>query len=238
MPPHSWEAEALQHVRAMTLYVAAHARSSIVLAEDTTLRDTMLDQPKDDPLARHNFQPGPGEDEMRLLRNWDDALRHEAQNFREHFLQLHYAASASMSYSKLILAPAIQKYGPNFHAFYQTALVVSIEESLRTIMPTPPPINETPRATSTAKPPPSADLPNIDADAAAALLSSPDALFGLRFYQRDEELSGYWHIVSVSTKKTASDSYTVFEVDFGYGVLELRTEEMTATLLASCIVPP
>ncbi|KAJ7770561.1 hypothetical protein B0H16DRAFT_1715221 [Mycena metata] len=234
--PLAWEAEALEYVRAMNVYLAKHANCALVLTQDPTLRDTLISELNDPkhPLVRSNFQVGPEEDEMDLLNMWDTALLDEPQTFRDHFLQLQYAVSGSMVYNKLFILPAVQKYGPEFHIFYPKSSTASFESSMKTILPTPPQINSTAPTTAT---PPSAEIPNIDTDTAAALLSTPDTLFGLYFYHRDELMPAYWHVVAISTKQTPSGRYKFFEADFEGEVIEVRAEDMSTLLLASCVVP-
>ncbi|KAF7340247.1 hypothetical protein MVEN_01943400 [Mycena venus] len=244
MPTQPWEPEALKHVRAMAKYLAVHAISAQVLAEDPTRRDQMAKelQASKAPHVRPDLRVDPSDDYETLLRGWDDSLAQEATDFQSHFLRLHYAVIASIYYDYFVLSPAIQKYGTRFSNFYQQKLNLEFMSFMATLphgqlnkdTPSRPHLNA--GAADSPSPPP-ADRANIDLARVTALLASPEALLGISFYQRDEVLAGVWRVDTITRRTTLIGTSVIFVVLFDDHEerFEMSEEGVKDLLLQSCV---
>ncbi|KAJ7223098.1 hypothetical protein GGX14DRAFT_557669 [Mycena pura] len=205
-----WRSEAVHMAEAMNRYLSAHAVSALVLAQDPTRRDRMWAElaASEAPHVRRELRVDPNDDYMALLRDWDKAIAEEPTDFEGHFLRLHYAVIAAVYYEHHFVTTARQKHVDGFEASmrnlphgHANGNTLPIPQSLPSPLQSPP------------SPPPS-DRANIDLELANALLSAPEVLLGISFYQRDEIVPGIWRVHAINRKTTAGGSYVAFEVNF------------------------
>ncbi|KAJ7924360.1 hypothetical protein B0H13DRAFT_2315503 [Mycena leptocephala] len=208
-----WRAEAKQMAQTMNRYFIAHGVSAQVLAEDPTRHNRMKAElaASEDPRVRRDISVDPNDDHEALLRDWDEAIAQEPTDFSSHFYRIHYCVIAAVYYEHHFVAPATQKYGNKFFQGYQ-----QFEVSMANLAQGHVNGNTLNGGTSVPPTPQSLRLPNlppperanINLESAMALLSGPEALLGMSFYQRDETIPGIWRVYAINRKTTGDGSYT------------------------------
>ncbi|KAJ7223097.1 hypothetical protein GGX14DRAFT_426840 [Mycena pura] len=219
----------------MSRYLFPQAVSGHVVDQDPTRRDRMMAElaASEDPRLRREPKVDPNDDYEALLQEWVKVIAGEPAptDFRSHFFRIHYTFSAAVYYEHYFVTPAIKKYGFDFQVYYQRCLSDQLEAFI---------IKKWPHGQvngNTLPSPPPPDHANIDSESAMALLSTPEVLLGMSFYQRHEIIPEIWRVQAINQKKTRDGSYVAFEVMFDGGreKIEFFEDDLKDLLLHSCV---